>query len=96
MITLPSYTFHALQPLDVAYFKPFKTIFRKERNITMVKKNYTKLNKVTLASCVNKALDQTLTRKNIMSRFKGTRISPLNPKAMDVKSSLGTIYTLQN
>jgi len=82
--------------LDVAYFKPFKTTFRKERNITMVKRNYTKPNKVTLAGCVNKALDQTLTRKNIMSRFKGTRISPLNPKTMDVKISLSTIYTLQN
>jgi hypothetical protein len=27
MIILPSHTPHALQPLDVAYFKPFKTTF---------------------------------------------------------------------
>jgi hypothetical protein len=41
MITFPSHTSHAFQPLDVACFKPFKTTFRKERNITMVRKNYT-------------------------------------------------------
>ncbi len=41
MITLPSHTFHAFQPLDVACFKPFKIAFRKEKDITMVKRNYT-------------------------------------------------------
>jgi hypothetical protein len=29
MITLPSHTSHALQPLDVVSFKPFKSAFRK-------------------------------------------------------------------
>jgi hypothetical protein len=41
MITFPSHTSHVFQPLDVACFKPFKTTFRKERNITMVRRNYT-------------------------------------------------------
>jgi hypothetical protein len=41
MIILPSHTSHALQPLDVACFKPFKITFKKERNIAMVKNNYT-------------------------------------------------------
>jgi hypothetical protein len=41
MITFPSHTSHAFQPLDAACFKPFKTTFRKERNITMVRRNYT-------------------------------------------------------
>ncbi len=57
MITLPSHTFHALQSLDVAHFKPFKTTFRKERNTTMVRKNYTKPDKIALVGWVNKALD---------------------------------------
>jgi hypothetical protein len=48
MITLPSHTSHALQPLDVACFKHFKTPVKKERNIAMVRKNYTKPNKITL------------------------------------------------
>jgi hypothetical protein len=33
MVTLPIHTSHALQPLDVTYFKPFKTTFRKKKNL---------------------------------------------------------------
>jgi hypothetical protein len=95
MITLPSHASHALQPLDVACFKPFKTAFRKEKNTTMVWRNYIQLDKITLVGCVDKALDQTLTRKNTMLGFKGTRIFPLNPKAMDAKIGPSIIYTLQ-
>jgi hypothetical protein len=96
MSTLPSHTFHALQPLDVAYFKPFKVAFKKERKITMVKMNYTKPDKITLVGWVDKVLNLALTRKNIMSRFKGTWIWPHNPKAMDSKIGLNTLSTLQN
>jgi hypothetical protein len=62
-ITLPSHTLYALQPLDVACFKPFKTIFRKEKEISMVKRNYTKPYKITLARWVDNALDLAFTRK---------------------------------
>jgi hypothetical protein len=48
MITLPSHTSHALQPLDVFHFNPFKTTFRKERDGIMANNNYTKLNKIIL------------------------------------------------
>jgi hypothetical protein len=41
MIILPLHTFHALQPLDVACFKPFKITFKKERDTRMVRRNYT-------------------------------------------------------
>jgi hypothetical protein len=30
MVTLPSHTSYAFQPLDVTYFKPLKNAFRKE------------------------------------------------------------------
>jgi hypothetical protein len=33
MIILPSHTSHALQPLDVACFKPFKTTFLKRKHV---------------------------------------------------------------
>jgi hypothetical protein len=49
--------------LDVACFKPFKTTFRKEINITMVKRNYIKSDEITLVGWVDKALDLALTRK---------------------------------
>ncbi len=62
----------------------------------MVSRNYIEPNKITLARWVDKALDLTFKRKNIMLRFKGTWIWPFNPKAMDSKTGLSTMYTLQN
>ncbi len=62
----------------------------------MFKRNDTKPKKITLIDWVNKTLDQALTRKNIMSRFKGIGIWPLNFKTMDAKIGPGTIYSLQN
>jgi hypothetical protein len=40
MIILLSHTLHALQPLNVACFKPFKTIFKGEINTSMFSRNY--------------------------------------------------------
>jgi hypothetical protein len=94
IITLPLHTSHALQPLHVACFKPLKITFRKEKDITMVRKNYIKSDKITLTRWVDKALDLTLTRKNIMLGFKGTWIWPFNLRATDSKISLNTLYTL--
>jgi hypothetical protein len=76
VITLPSHTSHAFEPLDVDSFKPFKIAFKKEIDITMVKTNYKEPNKIALARWVNKALNLAFTRKNIMSRFKGIGIWP--------------------
>jgi hypothetical protein len=64
MATLPSHTSYAFQPLNVACFKPFKIIWiKKERHTTMGSKNYIELDKITLARWVDKALEQSLTRK---------------------------------
>jgi hypothetical protein len=95
MINLLSHTSHAFQPLDVVCFKPFKNDFEKERDATMVKRNYKKLDTIILARWANKALDLIFTKKNIMSKFKNTRIWPLNPRSMDSKIDLSILYTLQ-
>jgi hypothetical protein len=64
MFTLPSHTSHALQPLDIACFKPFKSTFRKEKkDTTMINRNYIEPNKIVLVGWVDKALDQILLRK---------------------------------
>jgi hypothetical protein len=57
MITLPSHTSHALQPLDVSCFKPFKTTFKKKKNSAMVKNNHYEPEKCTLVGWVDKALE---------------------------------------
>jgi len=77
MLTLPSHTSHTLQPLDVSCFKPFKIVFKKEKDGAMAKNNYIESNKITLAGWVDKALDYALIRRNIILWF--TKIWPFNP-----------------
>jgi hypothetical protein len=63
MITLPSHTSHALQPLNVSCFKPFKTAFRKVRDVAMFRSNHMEPNKIPLIGWVDQALKQPLTKK---------------------------------
>jgi hypothetical protein len=70
MITLPSHASHALQPLNVSHFKPFKTTFRKERDATMTIGKYQKPNKITFVGWVDKAIGQSLTKDKIRLGFK--------------------------
>lgn len=73
MVALSLHTSHDLQPLDVSSFKPFKTNFRKEKNLAMEKNNHVKLDKITLVGWVNKDLEDFLTKK-MKSRFRVIRI----------------------
>ncbi len=59
----------------------------------MVKNIHCESNKCTLASWVDKILDQSLSKKYINSGFKDTRIQPLNPKAMDHNSKPSKVHT---
>ncbi len=79
--------------IDVNWFKPFKTTLKKERDNAMVKNIHCESNKCTLVSWVDKILDQSLSKKNINSGFKDTRIWPLNLKAMDHKTKPFKVYT---
>ncbi len=62
----------------------------------MVNDNYTEPNKITLLGWVDKVLDQALTKKNIISRFKVIGIWPLNLKAMEEKIGLNKLYIIVN
>jgi len=66
MVTLPSHISYALQPLDVACFKPFNTKFKKESNGIMICTNYTKL----FCCMVHKALDQSIIKQTSIVDFK--------------------------
>ena len=45
IVTIPSHTSHALQPLDVNCFKPFKSAYKKERDTYMLISNLQSLTK---------------------------------------------------
>jgi hypothetical protein len=62
----------------------------------MFNRNYIELDKIALVQWVNKVLDQTLIKKNIMLKFKGTRIWPFNPRVMEEKTTPSTVFTLVN
>jgi len=44
-------------------FKPFKTIFRKERDNAMVRENHCELNKIAFANWVEKVVNTSLRKK---------------------------------
>ena len=85
MISLPSHTSHALQPLDVACFKPFKSAFKAYRNKFMMQNNEGKVDKNTLAHWVDLALKKALSKSNIVAGFRATGIWPLNLERMEAK-----------
>ncbi len=53
MITLPSRTSHALQPLDMSCFKPFKITFKKVRDVIMFRNNHMEPDKISLVGWVD-------------------------------------------
>jgi hypothetical protein len=88
MITLPFHTWHVLQPFDAFYFKPFKTTFRKVKDVAMFKTNHMEPNNITMVGWVDHAIDQSFINKNMKYGFKTTGIWPFNLKAMNNKTQL--------
>ena len=85
MITLPSHTSHALQPLDVAVFKPFKTAFRAYRDVWTMNHKGNIPRKEDLAQWVSLALKRAASPHNIKAGFRSTGIWPFNPEKMKLK-----------
>lgn len=85
LLTLPSHTSHAMQPLDVSCFRPFKQAFRLLRDVWTLRNKSKGATKEVLASWVSKALEKGLFETNVRSGFRTTGIFPFNPHAMDGK-----------
>jgi len=80
MITLPFHTSHVLQPLDVSYFKLFKTTFKKVRDAAIYENNHMEPYKIIVVGWVNHAINIFLTKRNIKVGFMVTNIWPFNPQ----------------
>jgi hypothetical protein len=61
VISLQSHTSHALQPLDVAIFSPFKCAFCRYRDVWIAKNRRSKTQKEDLAQWMHLALQRALT-----------------------------------
>jgi hypothetical protein len=85
IIILFAHTFQDLQPLDISYFKPFKTAFQKVKDAIMASRNYMEPNKITLIALVDQALKQTLIKRDIKFKLRASSIWPLDSNAMNNK-----------
>jgi hypothetical protein len=85
LLTLPSHTSHAMQPLDVSCFKPFKQAFWLLRDVWTLRNKSRGASKKVLAEWVPLALEKALTVSNIQSGFRTTGIFPFYSLAMATK-----------
>ena len=79
ILCLPSHTMHVLQPLDVGFFKSFKSHFSKACSKYLAANPGRVITSNELASLVAEAWPQSHTPLNVMSGFKKSGIFPLNP-----------------
>ena len=92
LLTLPSHTSHAMQPLDVTVFKPFKTFFKEYKDFWIAHNLNQPATKQTLAHWVSLALRRALTPQNIKKGFSTTSILPFNRDAMNVHLGPSAAY----
>ena len=74
MISLSSHTSHALQPLHVACFRPFKNAFKAYRNKWMINNNKGKVEKDTLVHWIYLAFNRAVSNSNISASFRAISI----------------------
>jgi hypothetical protein len=92
LLTLPSHTSHAMQPLDESCFKPFKQAFRLLRDVWTLQNKSKGASKEVLAKWVSTVLEKALSEKNIKIGFRTTGIFPFNLHAMDEKMGPSKFY----
>jgi hypothetical protein len=92
LLILPFHTSHALQPLDVAVFKPFKQHFHEYRDFWTSRNLDQPATKTTLVQWVSLALRKTLSSSNIRKRFSATGIHPLNRLAIQAHMQPAEAY----
>jgi len=92
LLTFPSHTSHALQPLDMTCFKPFKMFFRAYKDKWTLENTGKMPIKEDLAQWVSHALRKALSQENICKGFEVTSIFPLNADAVHSKLGPSSVY----
>jgi DDE superfamily endonuclease len=87
---LPSNATHLLQSLDIAVFKPFKTIMKRVFDQSMIENAIVSISKKEAIEVSSIALTEGIQakKKNILSGFEASGIWPLNFKAMQARLKL--------
>lgn len=79
MLSIPPHTSHRIQPLDVAFYSPLKSLFRRECDLYMRSSSLMKITPYDIAGLFNKAYSKVATMTNAVAGFKDTGIYPMNP-----------------
>lgn len=82
LLCLPSHTTSVLQPLDRAVYKPFKSFFNQETNKFMRTNRQKKISRYNVATLIGRAWLRAATPANALAGFRGSGISPFDPKAI--------------
>lgn len=83
MLCLPSHTTHYLQPLDRAFFGPFKRMFNEACNNMMKNKlGQGRLGREDFGNLLSIAWNRSATIQNGVAAFRSTGVYPLNKEAI--------------
>lgn len=79
MLSIPPHSSHRLQPLDVTFFGPLKTAYRRECDMYIKSRNMIKITPYDIAGLFNKAYSKIASLDKGISGFKTTGIFPMDP-----------------
>lgn len=85
LLSLPPHTSHRLQPLDLTFYSPLKSVFYRECSLylktksSLSRESERKISQYELAELFNRAYVKVATMDKGISGFSAAGISPLNP-----------------
>lgn len=82
LVLMPPHTSHALQPLDVSFFKPLKAYYNQHATAWLHSHPQKAISKVGFGGILKQAWNQAATVGNAAKGFEKTGIYPLNPNAI--------------
>ncbi|CAG5035003.1 unnamed protein product [Parnassius apollo] len=89
LVLLPPHTSHALQPLDVSFFKPLKTYYHQQATAWQHSHPNQGITKVAFGALFQWAWNQAATVGNATKGFEKTGIFPLNANAIPDHKFIG-------
>lgn len=78
MVCLPPHSTHKMQPLDVAFMKPFKTFYNQEIERWLSANDGRVVTQYEIAELMGNAFIRAATMNNAISGFRATGICPFN------------------
>lgn len=91
LVLIPPHTSHALQPLDVSFFKPLKAYYNQHATTWQHSHPHKGITKVAFGGLFKEAWNQAATVGNAAKGFQKTGIFPLNPNAIPDHKFIGDI-----